>query len=74
MLARTRSLPVRFITPPISFFASLSYFLPKTSNTRNTCLGSLGDQYLPQAAHVHDTGKAHLKMGWEMSKECVGEG
>lgn len=74
ILTRTRTLPIRFITPPIFFFASLSYFLPKTSTNLNTYLGSLEDKYLPQVAHVHDTGKAHSSMGWEMLKERVGEG
>ncbi|EIM84620.1 uncharacterized protein STEHIDRAFT_140777 [Stereum hirsutum FP-91666 SS1] len=73
ILTRSRSLPLRFLAPPTFFFVSLSYFLPRTSANLNAYLGSLEDRYLPKVAHVHDTGKAHSAMGWEMLKERVGE-
>lgn len=74
ILTRSRSLPLRFLAPPTFFFVSLSYFLPRTSANLNAYLGSLEDRYVPQVAHVHETGKAHSMMGWEMLKERVGEG
>lgn len=74
ILTRSRSLPPRFLAPPTFFFLSLSYFLPRTSANLNAYLGSLEDKYLPGVAHVHDTGKAHSRMGWEMMKERLGEG
>jgi organizing structure protein 2 len=53
VIARNRSIAARVILPPALFFASLPYFLPKTSHNVSEYLTSLEREYAPGVAEQH---------------------
>ncbi|OXC64604.1 hypothetical protein AYX13_06029 [Cryptococcus neoformans] len=68
VLSRTRSLPVRFLAPPLFTLLAFPYFLPKTSHNVRKYLSNLEDKHFPEFAARHDhfvqTGVAHWGMLW----------
>ncbi|THH14034.1 hypothetical protein EW146_g6249 [Bondarzewia mesenterica] len=74
IVARNRLLFWRLLLPPTLFFASLDYFLPKTSRNFSNYLGSLEDQYFPTFSEKHEIAKAHSAMTWERVKEATKDG
>ncbi|WVN88389.1 uncharacterized protein L203_103596 [Cryptococcus depauperatus CBS 7841] len=68
VLTRTRSLPVRFLAPPLFTLLAFPYFLPKTSHNIRGYFSKLEDKYFPEFAAKHDhfvqTGVAHSSMLW----------
>lgn len=74
ILARNRSIFVRFALPPALLLLSFDHFLPKTYHNLSSYLGTLEDQYLPAVAEKHDIAKAHTMMTWERFKDATKEG
>ncbi|WVR06960.1 hypothetical protein IAU60_003996 [Kwoniella sp. DSM 27419] len=66
VLSRTRSLPVRFLAPPLFTLLAAPYFLPKTSHNIRKYLSDIEDRNFPAFAARHDrfvqTGLAHAQM------------
>ncbi|OCF38317.1 hypothetical protein I317_07915 [Kwoniella heveanensis CBS 569] len=66
VLTRTRSLPIRFLAPPLFTLAAAPYFLPKTSHNIRKYLSDVEDRNFPEFAARHDhfvqTGVAHFNM------------
>ncbi|KAJ7493867.1 apolipo protein O-domain-containing protein [Mycena latifolia] len=71
ILARRRSLPLRFIAPPALGLGAAAYFLPRTSANVRAYLSDLEDHYTPELARVHETGKAHTLMTYERVRESA---
>ncbi|TYJ54147.1 hypothetical protein B9479_005245 [Cryptococcus floricola] len=63
VLTRTRSLPIRFLAPPIFTLLAFPYFLPKTSHNIRSYFSNLENKHFPEFAAKHDhivqTGIAH---------------
>lgn len=74
ILARNRSIFMRFALPPTLLLLSFDHFLPKTYHNLFSYLGSLEDKYLPAVAEKHDTAKAHSMMTWERIKDATKDG
>ncbi|WWD17212.1 hypothetical protein CI109_101650 [Kwoniella shandongensis] len=66
VLTRTRSLPIRFLSPPLFTLLAFPYFLPKTSHNIRKYLSDVEDKHFPEFAARHDhfvgTGIAHFGM------------
>lgn len=77
VLSRTRSLPVRFLAPPLFTLLAFPYFLPKTSHNIRQYLSNLEDKHLPEFAAKHDhfvqTGIAHWGMLWGRIEDATGD-
>ncbi|WRT66463.1 uncharacterized protein IL334_003422 [Kwoniella shivajii] len=75
VLTRTRSLPIRFISPPLFTLLSFPYFLPKTSHNIRKYLSDLEDKHFPELAARHDrivsTGIAHTQMTIDRVKDAT---
>ena len=71
VLARGRSLPIRFLLPPTLLVASSHHFLPKTTTNVSDYFGSLEDTYLPTVAEKHRIANAHTAMTWERIKDTT---
>lgn len=74
ILTRSRALPLRFITPPIFFFATLNHFLPKTSHNLGVYGAELEERFAPRLREIHLTANAHTRMTWERAKEATKDG
>lgn len=74
ILARNRSIFIRFALPPTFLLLSFDHFLPKTYGNLSSYLGTLEDKYLPAVAEKHDVAKAHTAMTWEKIKETTKDG
>ena len=74
ILARNRSMFVRFALPPTFLLLSFDHFLPKTYHNLSSYLGSLEDKYLPAVAEKHDIAKAHTAMTWERIRDATKDG
>ena len=74
VLARGRSLPIRFLLPPTLLVASSHHFLPKTTTNVSDYFGSLEDEYLPTLAQKHSVANAHTAMTWERIKDAASSG
>lgn len=72
VLARPRSLPIRFLAPPLFVVASAPYFLPKTSANVRAYLSDTEDRLVPEFAASHDRINAAVSMHWEMLKDRLG--
>ncbi|EIW68080.1 hypothetical protein TREMEDRAFT_45042 [Tremella mesenterica DSM 1558] len=72
VLTRSRSFPIRFISPPLFALISLPYFLPKTSHNLQRVLSDLEDTHMPEFSQRHErfvsTGVAHFNMTLERIK------
>ncbi|KAJ7611338.1 apolipo protein O-domain-containing protein [Roridomyces roridus] len=64
ILARRRSFPVRAVFPPVLAGTAAVYYLPKLSANVRAYASDLEDEYTPELARIHETGKAHTAMGW----------
>ncbi|PFH46967.1 hypothetical protein AMATHDRAFT_68632 [Amanita thiersii Skay4041] len=73
IIARNRSLPVRFFLPTTFFLLSFNHFLPKTASNLAAYLGSLEDVYAPGLAEKHRVANAHTAMAWDRFKEATKE-
>jgi len=74
ILARNRSIFLRFTLPPTLLLLSFDHFLPKTYHNLSSYLGSLEDKYLPAVAEKHDIAKAHTAMTWERIMDATKDG
>ena len=74
ILARNRSIFMRFALPPTLLLLSFDHFLPKTYHNLSSYLGSLEDKYLPAVAEKHDVAKAHTAMTWERIMDATRDG
>ena len=74
ILARNRSIFMRFALPPTLLLLSFDHFLPKTYHNLSSYLGSLEDKYLPAVAEKHDIAKAHTAMTWERIRDATKDG
>ncbi|KAJ6472023.1 apolipo protein O-domain-containing protein, partial [Mycena sanguinolenta] len=64
ILARHRSLALRFLLPPLLGGAAFVHFLPKTSANVRAYASELEDAHFPSVAEKHEIGKAHAAMTW----------
>jgi organizing structure protein 2 len=71
VLVRSRSLPTRFLLPPLSLLGAFAYFLPRTAGRVSGWVEDLEGQYAPRVGEVRRTGVAHTSMAWEMLGEKV---
>ncbi|KAK6910003.1 hypothetical protein I203_104030 [Kwoniella mangroviensis CBS 8507] len=75
VLTRTRSLPIRFLAPPLFTLAAAPYFLPKTSHNIRKYISDLEDKNFPEFAARHDrfvnTGIAHTQMTYNRFKDAT---
>ena len=74
ILARNRSMFVRFALPPTLLLLSFDHFLPKTYHNLSSYLGTLEDKYFPAVAEKHDIAKAHTAITWERIKDATRDG
>jgi MICOS complex subunit MIC26 len=74
ILARNRSILIRFALPPTLLLLSFDHFLPKTYHNLSSYLGTLEDKYLPAVAEKHDVAKAHTAMTWGRIKDATKDG
>ncbi|KAF9231443.1 hypothetical protein BU15DRAFT_82395 [Melanogaster broomeanus] len=74
VLVRSRSLPTRFLLPPLSLLGAFAYFLPRTAGRVGDWVEELEGKYAPRAGEVRRTGIAHTNMAWEMFGEKVRAG
>ena len=74
ILARNRSILLRFALPPTLLLLSFDHFLPKTYHNLSSYFGTLEDKYLPAIAKKHDTAKAHTAMTWGRIKDVTKDG
>lgn len=74
ILARNRSIFMRFLLPPTLLLISFDHFLPKTYHNLSSYLGTLEDKYLPAVAEKHDIANAHTSMTWERIKDATRDG
>ena len=74
IFARSRSLPTRFLLPPLSFLGAFIYFLPRTASRIGSYAEELEDRYIPKLGEVRRTGVAHGVMAVERLRESAREG
>ncbi|KAF8838563.1 hypothetical protein BDN67DRAFT_971335 [Paxillus ammoniavirescens] len=81
ILVRSRSLPTRFVLPPLSLLGAFAYFLPRTAGRVGDWVEELEDKYVPRIGEIRRTSIAHTGMAWEMlgdkfkdGKEGLGRG
>ncbi|KIM59534.1 hypothetical protein SCLCIDRAFT_1217663 [Scleroderma citrinum Foug A] len=74
IFARSRSLPTRFLLPPLSFLGAFIYFLPRTASRIGSYAEELEDRYIPKLGEVRRTGVAHGAMAVERLRESAKEG
>lgn len=72
VLTRTRSLPIRFLAPPLFALAAAPYFLPKTSHNIRSYLSRVEDAHMPELAASHDRLNAQVASTWNQVRGQVG--
>ncbi|KIJ13020.1 hypothetical protein PAXINDRAFT_170902 [Paxillus involutus ATCC 200175] len=65
ILVRSRSLPTRFVLPPLSLLGAFAYFLPRTAGRVGDWAEELEDKYVPRVGEIRRTSIAHTGMAWE---------
>jgi organizing structure protein 2 len=71
IIARNRTLPIRFLLPPIFLVASANHFLPETTGNLSSYFGSLEETYFPFLSAKHNVANAHTRMTWERVKDAT---
>ncbi|KAG9310760.1 apolipo protein O-domain-containing protein [Chiua virens] len=74
VIVRSRSLPVRFLFPPLSFVGAFAYFLPRTASRVGSWVEDLETKYAPHVGEIRRTGVAHTSMALDMLGEKYKEG
>ncbi|KAH7882718.1 apolipo protein O-domain-containing protein [Phlebopus sp. FC_14] len=74
ILVRSRSLPARFLLPPLSFLGAFVYFLPRTAGRVGDWAEELEGRYVPRVGEVRRTSIAHSGMALAMLREKTKEG
>ncbi|KAF9219890.1 hypothetical protein BS17DRAFT_371352 [Gyrodon lividus] len=74
VLVRSRSLPTRFLLPPLSLLGAFAYFLPRTADRVGDWVEELEGTYAPRAGEIRRTGVAHTSMAWAMLGDRFREG
>ena len=74
VVVRSRSLPVRFILPPVSLIGAFAYFLPRTAGRVGGWVEELEGRYTPRVGEIRRTGVAHTSMTFGMLREKYREG
>ncbi|KAH0834195.1 hypothetical protein J3R83DRAFT_11507 [Lanmaoa asiatica] len=74
VVVRSRSLPVRFLFPPISFIGAFAYFLPRTAGRVGGWVEDLEGKYAPRVGEIRRTSVAHTSMALGMLGEKYREG
>jgi organizing structure protein 2 len=72
VLTRTRSLPIRWLAPPLFALASAPYFLPKTSSNIRAYLSRVENAHFPELAAEHDKLNAQVSSTWNRLQGQVG--
>ena len=73
-MVRSRSLPVRFLVPPLSLIGTFAYFLPRTAGRVGDWVEGLEGTYMPRVGEIRRTGVAHMRMSLGMLGEKYREG
>ncbi|KAG6335103.1 hypothetical protein ID866_3992 [Astraeus odoratus] len=71
VFARSRSLPTRFLLPPLSFLGAFIYFLPRTAGRVGSYVEEIEDRYAPRLGEVRRTGVAHTAMALDKIQEST---
>lgn len=81
VVVRSRSLPVRFLLPPLSFIGAFAYFLPRTAGRVGSWVEELEGKYAPRVGEIRRTSIAHTGMTlgmledkYRQGKEGLGKG
>lgn len=74
IFTRSRSLPTRFLLPPLSLLGAFAYFLPRTAHRVGSYAEELEGQYAPRVGEIRQTGIAHTQMAVERVRESAREG
>jgi organizing structure protein 2 len=74
VVVRARSLPVRFLFPPLSFIGAFTYFLPRTAGRVGGWVEELEGRYVPRVGEIRRTSVAHTSMALGMLGEKYREG
>ncbi|KAI9463440.1 apolipo protein O-domain-containing protein, partial [Boletus coccyginus] len=74
VVVRSRSLPVRFLLPPLSFIGAFAYFLPCTAGRVGGWVEDLEGRYAPRVGEIRRTSVAHTGMALGMLGEKYREG
>lgn len=66
------SLPIRLVSPPLFFLASINYFLPKTSHNLSLYYQEIEARHLPASVKSQRESIAQsLRSAWGSTKESV---
>ena len=74
VVVRARSLPVRFLFPPLSFIGAFAYFLPRTAGRVGGWVEDLEGRYAPRVGEIRRTSVAHTSMALGMLGDKYREG
>ncbi|KAI6095675.1 apolipo protein O-domain-containing protein [Pisolithus croceorrhizus] len=62
IFTRSRSLPTRFLLPPLSLLGAFAYFLPRTAYRVGSYAEELESRYAPRVGEIRQTGVIHMQM------------
>lgn len=74
VVVRARSLPVRFLFPPLSFIGAFAYFLPRTAGRVGGWVEDLEGRYAPRVGEIRRTSVAHTSVALGMLGDKYREG
>lgn len=74
VVVRSRSLPARFLLPPLSFIGAFAYFLPCTAGRVGGWVEDLEGRYAPRVGEIRWTSVAHTGIALGMLGEKYREG
>lgn len=64
ILTRTRSFPIRFLSPPLALVLSSSYFLPKTASNVSSYTAALEKAYIPSVYEQQVALTSQVRSAW----------
>lgn len=74
IFTRSRSLPTRFLLPPLSLLGAFAYFLPRTAYRVGSYAEELESRYVPRVGEIRQTGVMHMQMAVGRLRESAREG
>ena len=72
-MTRSRSFPIRFLSPPLALLASSSYLLPKTTHNVSLYAGALEKAYIPTIYEQQVAVGHQVKDLWEQARGKAAE-
>ncbi|KAI6118467.1 apolipo protein O-domain-containing protein [Pisolithus sp. B1] len=74
IFTRSRSLPTRFLLPPLSLLGAFAYFLPRTAYRVGSYAEELESRYVPRGVMHMQMAVGRLRESAREGKEVVGKG